>query len=216
MSDAVSNAIAAPVLVVIAGRECKLSYSMHAVLVYRAETARIERSRPQLEEPDPKCICGGRRSEHVGPNLIRLSDSTTAPEILCLRFRKEDRTSGDSLYDWRAWLEIDLNIDPERWLACLWAGLHERQADGKTWKAPFTFDELQETIGLSPEVRAVIDAKMREAMTAWFPKAKPKDASPNGQAAPDAGPAPSTTVSQTNAGSTPEHAVASDSIVTSS
>ena len=104
MSDAVSNAIAAPVLVVIAGRECKLSYSMHAVLVYRAETARIERSRPQLEEPDPKCICGGRRSEHVGPNLIRLSDSTTAPEILCLRFRKEDRTSGDSLYDWRAWL----------------------------------------------------------------------------------------------------------------
>lgn len=186
---------------------------MHAVIVYRQETARIERSRPQSDDPDPKCTCGARFSQHVGPGLIRLSDSTTAPEILCVRFRKEDRTAGDSLYDWRAWLDIDLSVDPERWLACLWAGLQERQADGKTWKAPFTFDELQEVIGLSADVRGVIDVKMREAMTAWFPKAKPKDASPNDQAAPDVSPAPETTrASETSVGSTPGHAVVSDSI----
>jgi hypothetical protein len=60
--------------------------------------------------------------------------------------------------------------------------MHELQADGETWKAPFTRMELESSIGLCPETRQIGD-KMIEAMTAWMPKAKAPD--PN-VAAPEA------------------------------
>jgi len=181
--DALSGGIAAPVLVMIAGRECKLSYPMHAAIVYRRETARIERTRPQPQDPDPLCVCCARKSEHKGAGLIRVKDDA----LLCPRYRREDPLLGDSLFNFESWLKIDLASDPERWTACLWAGMHELQPDGKTWKAPFTFEELEASIGICAETRA-IDVKMGEAMRAWWPKAKAPD--PNAQAAPEASPAP--------------------------
>jgi hypothetical protein len=184
-TDALSTGIAAPVPVTIAGRECKLSYPMHAAIIYRRETARIERTRPQPEDPDPRCICGARKSNHKGPGLIRVEDDN----LLCPRFRYEDPLLGDSLFNIESWLKINLAFDLERWTACLWAGMHELQPDGKTWKAPFTFEELEASIGICAETRA-IGEKMEEAMRAWFPKEKEKVRDPNAQAAPDASPAP--------------------------
>jgi hypothetical protein len=181
--DVLSQQIAAPVEVTIAGRACRLSYPMHAVILYRAETARIERSRPQPADPDPRCVCGAPRSTHKGASLIWLGE---ADKLLCSGFRKEDPLQGDSLFLAESWLRIDLNSDPERWLACLWCGMHELQADGETWKAPFTRVELEYSIGLCQETRQISD-KMIEAMTAWMPKAKAPD--PNA-AAPEARKAP--------------------------
>jgi hypothetical protein len=220
MQDALSGVIAAPVPVTIAGRECKLSYPMHAAIVYRRETARIERSRPQPEDPDPRCVCGARKSNHKGPGLIRVEDDN----LLCPRFRYEDPLLGDSLFNIESWMKINLAFDPERWTACLWAGMHELQPDGKTWKAPFTFEELEASIGICAETRA-IGEKMDEAMRAWFPKEKARD--PNAQAAPDASPAPTADVEvqkevevqktiTTSNGSTPAPVDASELIATSS
>lgn len=208
--DALTKGIASPVPVTIAGRECKLAYPMHAAIVYRAETARIERSRPQPEDPDPKCVCGAAKSLHVGPGLIRVT-AGDAPELLCPRFRKEDPLFGESLFTYESWLRIDLNSDPERWTACLWAGLYELQPDKETWRVPFTLAELQASLGISAETRA-IDAKMREAMIAWWPKPKKETPDPNAQPAPGASPvpeSPTTVAIATSSGSTPAPADAS-------
>ncbi len=202
MTDALSPA---PIEITIAGRSCRLSYPMRAVIQYQAETARIERSRPRPEDADPRCLCGARKSQHKGPGLIRVGEDE---RLLCARFRPEDRMLGDSLFVAETWLKIDLNVDPERWLACLWCGIHERQADGK-WRAPFTLAELEEKLGLSGETRQYTDS-IFEALTAWMPKAE-KD--PNREA-------PAAEVSQPalprSTSSGPALEIATDSVATSS
>jgi hypothetical protein len=77
--------------------------------------------------------------------------------------------TGDSLFDSKAWPKIDLEQDPERWLACLWAGLHQQQSD-KNWKAPFTIEELGGLVDFSNA--AEISIAMVKALTAFMPKAK--------------------------------------------
>ena len=170
-----------PVELSIAGRPCKLSYGMQAVILYQRETARIEKSRPRPTDPDPRCVCGVRKSQHVGPGLIRIGGDTGKEELLCPRVRAEDPLLGDSLFLFESWLKIDLNLDPERWLACLWCGLHERQTDG-SWRAPFTLEDLGEKLGLCADTRS-IGEKMFEALAAWMPKAdKDAEKSPNATA----------------------------------
>jgi hypothetical protein len=190
----------APVEATIAGRVVALSYPMRAVIAYQRETARIERSRPRPEDPDPRCICGVRKSSHSGASLIRLGDQDA---LLCIGFRAEDALLGESLFLFESWRKIDLNIDPERWLACLWCGMHVKQPDGKTWLSPFTLEELEEKIGLCSYTRA-INEKMFTALTAWFPKAKPateKNVAPPGEPAEENRP---TLLTSNDSGLTPD------------
>jgi hypothetical protein len=194
-----------PVPVTIGGRDCHLSYGMHAVVLYQRETARIERSRPRPDNPDPKCACGFRKSQHVGPNLIRLGEKQ---ELLCPRFRAEDPLLGDSLFLFESWLKIDLHVDPERWMACLWCGLHERTSEGK-WVAPFTQEDLGGLLGLCVDTRLIGD-RMFEALAAWMPKA---EKGPNATAPGE--PAPQQTL-PTSPSSGPAPASATDSLATSS
>jgi len=181
-----------PVELSIAGQACKLSYGMHAVVLYQRETARIERSRPHPPDPDPRCACGSRKSQHVGPGMIRIGGDTGKEELLCPRFRAEDPLLGDSLFLYESWVKIDLNFDPERWMACLWCGLHERQADG-SWRAPFSLEDLGEKLGLCADTRS-ITGKMFEALSAWMPKEKevPNAAAP-GEPAPGEASLPTST-----------------------
>jgi hypothetical protein len=85
--------------------------------------------------------------------------------------------TGDSLFDSKSWPRIDLQQDPERWLACLWAGLHEQQSD-KSWKAPYTLEELGGLVDFSNA--AAISIEMVKALTVYMPKAK--EAIPNAAA----------------------------------
>jgi len=162
-----------PIIVVIAGESYPLAYPMRAVIQYQQETARIERSRPRPADPDPRCICGYRKSTHVGTSLIRLGDEQ---QLLCPRFRAEDPLLGDSLFVFENWMKIDLNIDPERWLACLHCGLH-KLVDGK-WIAPMTRDQLAEKLPLSADTRVISDL-MFDALAAWMPKKQKGDDVPN-------------------------------------
>lgn len=171
--------------VTIGDKAYPLSYPMHAVVLYQRETARIERSRPRPTDPDPRCYCGFRKSTHVGPSLVRMGEDQ---ELLCAHFREEDALVGDSLFLFDSWRRIDLNTDPERFLACLWAGLHRREANGR-WTSPFTLDELSGQLGISINTRNVQD-QIFEALVAWMPKA---DKSPNAAA-----PTPSGEPAQSN------------------
>lgn len=81
--------------------------------------------------------------------------------------------TGDSLFVPANFAKIDLGADPDRWLKCLWSGLHELQEDGK-WKAPVTIEELGALVDFSNA--AEISVQMAKALTRSMPK--PKDKAP--------------------------------------
>src|SRR5882672_146350 len=94
MADALEQEITGlPVEVTIVGKVCRLSYAMHAIILYKQK-------------------------------------------------------SGDSLFQQDSWKRIDLEQDPERWTALLWAGMHEEQPDG-SWKSPFTLAELERALNFA-------------------------------------------------------------------
>jgi hypothetical protein len=89
-----------------------------------------------------------------------------------LLFKKQ---TGLSLFDHESWNRLDFEEDSEAWTACLWAGLHQRQAD-ESWIAPFTLEQLNDShlIGLGNAVR--VHNAMFRALTNWMPRKKPADA----------------------------------------
>jgi hypothetical protein len=79
--------------------------------------------------------------------------------------------TGDSLFAKASYASLDVTKDPKRWLACLWAGLHEQQAD-KKWKAPYTLDELAGLIDLEAETAGELSVAVATALAAHMTKAK--------------------------------------------
>ena len=98
--------------------------------------------------------------------------------------------TGRSLFDRKVFLDLDPAKDPALWLACLWAGLHEQQPNGK-WKAPYTFDELTGLIDFDPDGVQAISLEMVKALAARMPKAKDV-AHPNAAAASESPQDPTT------------------------
>jgi len=77
--------------------------------------------------------------------------------------------AGDSLFVQENFEKIDVRQDPQRWLQCLWAGLHVF-ADGK-WTAPVTLEELGALVDFSNA--GEISVQMAKAVTQSMPKADP-------------------------------------------
>lgn len=197
----------APVSVSLGGNSYLLGYGMAAVIVYKRETARIERSRPQLELKDPRCICGEPRSQHTGPDLIILGEDQ---KLLCWSFRLYDPVEGDSLLSAESWKRIDLDLDPERWLACLWAGLHRLSQDGTKWEAPMTLAALGSMIPVGAGTRT-LSVRMVQALK--YSSLQPRKDEPDPNAAAPAASAPAQNPSEPNPtsnGSTPAPAVVSE------
>lgn len=105
-----------------------------------------------------------------GPVSINLRGTERALAYPLYAVIAYKQRTGDSLFDPEVWARIDLQQDPGRWLACLWAGLHEQQADG-TWKAPLTVEELGGLVNFSNA--ADISTAMVRALTRYMPKKKP-------------------------------------------
>lgn len=78
--------------------------------------------------------------------------------------------TGDSLFVQENFAKIDVRQDPERWLQCLWAGMHVF-TDGK-WAAPFTLEELGALVDFSNA--GEISVQMAKAVTQSMPKADPE------------------------------------------
>jgi hypothetical protein len=98
---------------------------------------------------------------------------------------------GDSLFLRENFDKIDVRQDPERWLKCLWAGLHEF-VDGK-WIVAVTLEELGALVDFSNA--GEISLQMAKAIAQAMPKADPaakKDPAPAAEETLTA-PAPSST-----------------------
>jgi hypothetical protein len=214
MNDLLQQEISPPVTVLLGGNSYVLTYGMAAVIVYKAETARIERSRPQPVETDPLCLCGERESKHTGPSSTILNEQG---EIVCWGFRLYDAVQGDSLLTSTSWKRIDLDLDPERWLACLWASLHRLSDDGKNWVAPMSLASLGSMIPVGAGARE-LSLKMLKALKYSSDQTRKKTPDPNAVAAAGETPeaANQSGLSLTPPGSTPVPAAASASAATSS
>lgn len=81
------------------------------------------------------------------------------------------RLTGDSLFDGKCWSKIAPTEDPERFLACLWAGLHV-QASDDTWNSPFTIDQLGRLVDFT-NAMPLCEA-IALALASYFPAAKEK------------------------------------------
>jgi hypothetical protein len=90
------------------------------------------------------------------------------------------KATGKSLFDLAESKQISLAADPERWLACLWAGLHQEDEKGE-WTAPLTLPQLKRLRIVGSQLTN-IDAAMWAAFANGMPKSKedadPKDAAP--------------------------------------
>lgn len=143
-----------------------------------------------------------------------LQEELTGPQVL-VRLRKTEyplaytmhavilykQKTGDSLFIAENFKKIDLGEDPERWLACLWVGLHFQNDKGE-WRVPFTPEDLQGMVDFSNA--GEISVAMAKALTQSMPKPRKEDPVPNADA-PAATPAPeSMSESSILPGSTPE------------
>jgi hypothetical protein len=155
MNELLQEAIAGePVLVKLGGREYRLSFPVAAVILYKKETAILDRERARLREGPrltPAEIRDFRRRWQKllaeaqtlrpgkGPSGEDLAwdDENFAQYQLLLEEANllrvavdENAGTGDSLYDRYTWQKISPDGDPERLLLALWVGLHKFE-DGK-------------------------------------------------------------------------------------
>jgi hypothetical protein len=152
MNDLLQEAIAgAPVTVTLGRVTYQLAYPIQAVILYKRETALLDRERgkdrPRLTRDEKRNLRerrGKLLAEADGLRPARgadwqndqflqfdlLMDEASAVKIAL----DEDAGTGDSLYDMYNWRKISPDGDPERLLLALWIGLHEFKA--QTSKMP--------------------------------------------------------------------------------
>jgi len=142
MNDMLQEAIAGTPVTVTIGRETyPLAFPIQGVILYKRETARLDRERgkdrPRLTREEKRALREARQKLLADANLLRpdrgepwdpehFRDFELAmEEATALKIEiDEDTAGGDSLYDMYNWRKISPSADPERLLLALWVGLH--------------------------------------------------------------------------------------------
>jgi hypothetical protein len=89
--------------------------------------------------------------------------------------------TGDNLFEGgECWQRIAPLVDPERFIACLFAGLHTYDSTNDEWKYPLTRKNIQSLVDFGNVNKTV--AAITSALTRFFPKA----AAASGEPAPPA------------------------------
>jgi len=146
MNDILQEAIAGEPVTVTLGRETySLAYPIQAVILYKRETALLDRERakdrPRLTREEKRALRDRRGKLLAEADVLRptkgedwkpdqflefdlLMDEASTAKIAL----DEDAGTGDSLYNMYNWRKISPDGDPERLLLALWIGLHEFKA----------------------------------------------------------------------------------------
>lgn len=153
-----------PVTVSLGGAEYPLAFPMYACMLYKQETAKLDRARrdskPRLTSAEIKELKQQRRellglADDVRPKVTDGATPEDAAEQISNFYQligdameisarlDEDRAAGDSLFLEANWVKINTS-DPERLVLALWAGLHHSVDD--EWKAPFSLQELDRLV----------------------------------------------------------------------
>jgi hypothetical protein len=163
-----------PVLVSLGGKEYPLAFSMFPIILYRQETAKLNRDRgvgrPKLTPAEIR----EARQRHVAIEAEAREKSDNPQEFVQLMQEAtlaklpldEAAGSGDSLCLMHYWYRITTD-DPEKLLLALWCGLHQRQPD-ETWKVPFTLAQLQDEKLINMGNAGSFVAPITEALLAYI------------------------------------------------
>jgi hypothetical protein len=150
MNDMLQEALTGgPVTVMLGGRDYPLAYPIQAVILYKQQTAQLDRERKKaagavaLTREEKRELRDRRRAMLTEADALRpippdpwidenfahfdelLGDATIIKGTL-----DEDAAAGDSLYDKSNWWKISPAGDPERMLLALWVGLHKFEETG--------------------------------------------------------------------------------------
>jgi hypothetical protein len=225
MNPALQTAvIGEPVTVTLGGVAYPLAYPVQAVILYQAETARIDRTRrkaklaeggKRLTREEIKELRAKRKEllresyKFVPPSVDGKDEEWTAEALESFSLLQdeatqvkceldEDAAKGDSLYDRFNWRKISPEVDPERFLVALWVGLHAfRGLPGKE-----NYDPQLGSVAIGKLVHIgnheEVSIAMTRALTQYIVAPKDEDeeeAIPN--ALPPATPAVTETVTET-------------------
>src|ERR1700728_3901023 len=174
-----------PVMVTLGRVRYPLAYPMQAVILYKHETALLDRERvkndgrPRLTREEKRALRDRRSKLLADTDLVRprkhedwlpekfrefeaLMDEATTLKIAF----DEDAGTGDSLYDMYNWRKISPDGDPERLLIALWVGLHVFVPS----KTPGLPDEYVETLARQ-KVSSLVEVGNAGALTLAISKA---------------------------------------------
>ena len=148
MNDMLQQAIVGdPVMVKLGGNEYSLAYPIQGVILYKRETAKLDRERAKDRLPltrEEKQTLRDRRRKLLAEaneqrpvkgekwndeNFLRF-DELINEAMLAKASLDEDAGGGDSLYDRANWWKISPEGDPERLVLALWVGLHRFEESG--------------------------------------------------------------------------------------
>jgi hypothetical protein len=155
----------APVEVTLGGKTYPLAFPIQAVILYKSETARLDRERnrasgvPALTREAKREMRARRRTLAEEAEALRPAagakwddekfvhfDELFAEGIEIKATIDADAAAGDSLYDKSNWWKISPEGDPERMMLALWVGLHEFVKTDKA-KPKFTARLDREELG---------------------------------------------------------------------
>jgi hypothetical protein len=131
-----------PVTVTLGGETYPLAYPIQGVILYKQETAKLDRSRSKDRTPltreEKRELRNRRRKLLAEANELRPKEGEKWDDENFARFDDllvearslksmidDDAAAGDSLYDKLNWWKISPEDDPERLLLALWVGLHQ-------------------------------------------------------------------------------------------
>jgi hypothetical protein len=178
-----------PVLVSLGGEDYPLAFPIYAVILYKQETAKLNRSRGSgRPKPTPSEV---RESTQRFSDLLKEAaalDGNSVDGVGKFRQVMEEATlvklpideatgNGDSLCLMHNWYRITLD-DPERIVLALWAGLHTRQPD-KSWKPRFELSELQDEKLFNMSNAGSFIEPISQALIAHIKRDEESDPSPN-------------------------------------
>lgn len=217
MNDFLQEALAGAPVTVTLGRETyPLAYPIEGVILYKSETARLDRERkqgrPALPREEKRALRDDRRSllaeaDSLRPapgekwnddNFARFDELFT--EALGIKARlDEEEAAGDSLYEKSNWWKISPEGDPERMRLALWVGLHrfvpgnihDLNAGKPVYTPRLHRHELGALITLAngEELTVAISKALRAHLIAP-PEVAQEEANPNGHSAEIPPPAP--------------------------
>lgn len=211
MNSDLQDAIAGESITVkLDGKDYVLAYPMQAVILYKRETARLDRERaagrPRLMRQEKRDLRERRQKllAEMAELLARRGDADFAswrerPEFLDAEALAEEATSlkiqldedagqGDSLFDIYNWRKINPETDPERLFLALWVALHHFSAASsqspektQTYSPQFSKEQLGPLI--HPGNVADLTLGISKALAAHLnlPEDEEQDALPNPQ-----------------------------------
>ena len=185
MHEAIAQEFAQPAKLRLGAQQYLLAFPMRAVILYRQETAKLDRARaaqrPPLERGALQVLRRRRRAAIDEARALVPADgkmdaaaeshfNDLLEEANRLKVAIDEETAaGDSLMDRSTWWKIG-PLDPERLRLAVWAGTHVKSPEGKFVES-LSLEQLDDLIDIGNA--EAVTADIAEALRRYIPQRTP-------------------------------------------